>query len=208
MTLVTRSFYGPRGVAANPLRFFVTKVISSRRHRAHYGLRPIKARENTRGRCERRTDPQMAACRCRRGLHRLRTLRLGLWSRLSRNPEPCRYTAETRRLRQRRTLHPGLPRGSHPYGLGAFQRRSLSRLLAVRRTDPSRILFRARRNSRLNFVPVSERFLAVETLRGEQLGATLPKCPSLLRGISANQKLQWGELSCPKTPLFNRSLID
>jgi len=41
-------------------------------------------------------------------------------------------------------------------------------LLAVRRTDPSGILFRARRNSRLSFVPVSEKsFLAAETFRGE-----------------------------------------
>ena len=201
MTLVTRSFYGPRGVAANPLRFFVTKVISSRRHRAHYGLRPIKARENTRGRCERRTDPQMAACRCRRGLHRLRTLRRGLWPRLSGNPEPCGHTAETRRLRQRRTLHPGLPRGRHPYGLGAFQRRSLSRLLAVRRTDPSRILFRALRNSRLNFVPVSERFfLAVETLRGEQLRRYFAEVPFPTARYIRQSKTSVGRIELPKNP--------
>ena len=101
------------------------------------------------GKRERGTDPQMATRRCRRGLHRLRTLRRGLRSRLSGNPEPDRRSDKTGRLRQRRALHPRLSRRRHPYGLGSLQRRPFSRLLAIRRIDRSRILLRARRNTRL-----------------------------------------------------------
>lgn len=91
----------------------------------------------------------MAACSCRRCLYWLRALRRGLWPRLPRNPEFGGGSSETRRLRQRGALHPCLPGGRHPHGLGPGRRGPIPRMLAIVRGNPVRFLLSARRDSRV-----------------------------------------------------------